>query len=562
MSSMPAHKYRPFPPIPLVDRTWPNRTIQKAPAWCSVDLRDGNQALVEPMGHARKRRMFEALVKLGFKEIEVGFPSASQTDFDFLRWLIEENRIPEDVTIQVLTQAREHLIERTFLAIQGARRAVVHMYNSTSTLQRKVVFKRDRKGVVDIAVEGATLLKQIAARHETETVFEYSPESFTGTELDFSKEICEAVMNVWQASPTKPVILNLPGTVEMATPNVYADQIEWFARNVQGRDSYVLSLHPHNDRGTSVAAAELALMAGADRVEGTLFGNGERTGNVDLITLAMNMFTQGVDPELELGNLAELVATYEFCNRLSVHPRHPYAGELVFTAFSGSHQDAIKKGLAARAEAGDEQWEVPYLPVDPSDIGRTYEAVIRINSQSGKGGVAFVMEQDYGLVLPRALQVEFSQVVQRITDTTERELSPEEIWRAFESTYLETEGEGITLADPRIEIDSKGKERSIQLSIFLDGKQRTISGAGNGPIAALVDALRCGCGLDVEVNDYHEHSVGKGADARAVAYVQVGLGQNTGYGVGRDENIVTASVVAVLNAVSRLRKHAQNAKSA
>ncbi|MEN9577917.1 MAG: 2-isopropylmalate synthase [Pseudomonadota bacterium] len=562
MSSMPANKYRPFPPVQLPDRTWPNRTIEKAPAWCSVDLRDGNQALVEPMGHDRKRRMFEALVKLGFKEIEVGFPSASQTDFDFLRWLIEENRIPDDVTIQVLTQAREQLIERTFLAIQGARRAVVHMYNSTSTLQRKVVFRRDRKGIVDIAVEGAALLRTIAARHDTETIFEYSPESFTGTELDFAKEICEEVMNVWQASPSRPVILNLPGTVEMATPNVYADQIEWFARNVQGRESYRLSLHPHNDRGTSVAAAELALMAGADRVEGTLFGNGERTGNVDIVTLALNMFTQGVDPKLDLSRINELVATFEFCNRLSVHPRHPYAGELVFTAFSGSHQDAIRKGLAARAESGEQAWEVPYLPIDPSDIGRTYEAVIRINSQSGKGGVAFVMEQDFGLVLPRALQVEFSQVVQLITDTTEREVSPEEIWRTFENTYLDSEGASISLADSPVEVDSTGKERSIQLSVNFDGKLRTITGSGNGPIAALIDALRCGCELDVEVNDYHEHSVGKGAAARAIAYVQVSLAGASCYGVGRDESIVTASVVAVLNAVSRLRKQSLSAKSA
>ncbi len=554
MSSMKAHKYRPFPAVDLPDRQWPGRTIEKAPIWCSVDLRDGNQALVEPMGHERKRRMFETLVALGFKEIEVGFPSASQTDYDFLRWLIEEQRIPADVTVQVLTQAREHLIERTFESLKGAKRAVVHMYNSTSTLQRKVVFNRDRKGIVEIAVAGAQLLKQIADRHDTETMFEYSPESFTGTELDFAKEICEEVMNVWQASADKPVILNLPGTVEMATPNVYADQIEWFARNVQGRDSYILSLHPHNDRGTSVAAAELALMAGADRVEGTLFGNGERTGNVDIVTLALNMFTQGVDPELELGDIKGLVKAFEFCNRLEVSPRHPYAGELVFTAFSGSHQDAIKKGLAARDSSGEEIWEVPYLPIDPDDIGRTYEAVIRINSQSGKGGVAYVMENDFGLVLPRALQIEFSKVIQRITDDTEKELSPAEILSAFENEYLQQQSPTISLADNRVGLDTKNDERAISVNVLIDGKVRSISGSGNGPIDALMNALDHGCGINAEVLDYHEHSVGKGAKARAVAYVQVGLDGHSTFGVGRHESIITASVMAVLSAISRIQK--------
>ncbi len=554
MSSMPADKYRPFPPIDLPDRTWPSRTITRAPIWCSVDLRDGNQALVEPMGHDRKRRMYEALVRLGFKQIEVGFPSASQTDFDFLRWLIEEDRIPGDVTVQVLTQARDHLIERTFEALKGAKRAIVHMYNSTSTLQRKVVFGRDRAGIIEIAANGTKLLRQIADEHTgTDVQFEYSPESFTGTELDFAKDICEAVMETWGATKESPVILNLPGTVEMATPNIYADQIEWFARNVKNRDSYLLSLHPHNDRGTSVAAAELALMAGADRVEGTLFGNGERTGNVDVITLALNMFTQGVDPGLELGNIRELVDTYEYCNRLPVHPRHPYAGELVFTAFSGSHQDAIKKGLAVREAEGAAQWEVPYLPIDPDDLGRTYEAVIRINSQSGKGGVAYVMESDFGLKLPRALQVEFSKVVQRITDATEKELSPQNIWEAFEREYLSA-GDSPKLADKRIELTSRGDERQITASLSVQGSVRRITGQGNGPIDAFMNALQRECGIDAEVVEYSEHSVGKGANAQAVAYVQLTMDGLTVFGVGRHESILTASVEAVLSGVHRVRR--------
>ncbi len=551
---MPADKYRPFPPIDLPDRTWPSRTITRAPIWCSVDLRDGNQALVEPMGHDRKRRMYEALVRLGFKQIEVGFPSASQTDFDFLRWLIEEDRIPGDVTVQVLTQARDHLIERTFEALKGAKRAIVHMYNSTSTLQRKVVFGRDRAGIIEIAANGTKLLRQIADEHTgTDVQFEYSPESFTGTELDFAKDICEAVMETWGATKESPVILNLPGTVEMATPNIYADQIEWFARNVKNRDSYLLSLHPHNDRGTSVAAAELALMAGADRVEGTLFGNGERTGNVDVITLALNMFTQGVDPGLELGNIRELVDTYEYCNRLPVHPRHPYAGELVFTAFSGSHQDAIKKGLAVREAEGAAQWEVPYLPIDPDDLGRTYEAVIRINSQSGKGGVAYVMESDFGLKLPRALQVEFSKVVQRITDATEKELSPQNIWEAFEREYLSA-GDSPKLADKRIELTSRGDERQITASLSVQGSVRRITGQGNGPIDAFMNALQRECGIDAEVVEYSEHSVGKGANAQAVAYVQLTMDGLTVFGVGRHESILTASVEAVLSGVHRVRR--------
>ncbi len=554
MSSMPAHKYRPFPAIDLPNRKWPSRTIDKAPAWCSVDLRDGNQALVEPMGHDRKRRMFETLVRLGFKEIEVGFPAASQTDYDFLRWLIDEERIPGDVTIQVLTQARPELIERTFEALRGVRRAVVHLYNSTSTLQREVVFKRDRAGIIDIAVSGTRLLREIADGHsDTEVLFEYSPESFTGTELDFAKDVCEAVLETWGASKERQVILNLPATVEMATPNVYADQIEWFTENVKNREAYLLSVHTHNDRGTAVAAVELSLMAGADRVEGTLFGNGERTGNVDIVTLALNMFTQGVDPGLELSNIRELVEVFEFCNRMSVHPRHPYAGDLVFTAFSGSHQDAIKKGLAAREVEQKSQWEVPYLPIDPDDIGRTYEAVIRINSQSGKGGVAFVMEQDYGLYLPRNLQIEFSKVIQKITDETEAELSPAQIYEAFEREYLSGDGD-LKLADKRVDLATEGDERVLSASVSMGGVVRRISGKGNGPIDAFMNALKRECGIDAEVLDYVEHSVGKGAKAKAVAYLHLAMDGQELYGVGRHESILSASVEAVLSAIHRVRK--------
>lgn len=551
-SGMPANKYRAFPPIALPNRQWPSRTITRAPAWCSVDLRDGNQALVEPMGHERKRRMYELLLQVGFKEIEVGFPSASQTDFDFLRWLIDGNHIPSDVTVQVLTQARPHLIERTLEAVKGAPQAVVHLYNSTSTLQRRVVFNRDRQGVIDIAVEGTRLLRQMAAESKTNVRFEYSPESFTGTELDFAKDICEAVMEAWGATPENRVILNLPATVEMSTPNVYADQIEWFATNVKNRDSYILSVHPHNDRGTSVAAAELSLMAGADRVEGTLFGNGERTGNVDIVTLALNMYTQGINPELNLHNISEVVEAFEFCNRLPVHPRHPYAGELVFTAFSGSHQDAIKKGLSAREAAGDEVWEVPYLPVDPSDLGRSYEAVIRINSQSGKGGVAYVLEKDFGLVLPRNLQIEFSKAIQKITDTQEKELTPQEILNAFEREYLMRD-RGMKLADPRVELSSQGEQRVLSASVAVDGTVKRITGMGNGPIDALMDALKKELGIDAEVLEYSEHSVGKGNKAEAVAYVQLSSGGKTTFGVGRHSSILTASMDAVLSAIQRVR---------
>jgi len=550
MSVMPIHKYRAFPAIALPDRRWPTRVIDRAPQWCSVDLRDGNQALVEPMGPDRKRRMFDLLVKLGFTEIEVGFPSASETDFAFVRELVDHRLVPDDVTIQVLTQARPELIERSFEAIRGARRAIMHLYNSTSTLQRRVVFGLDKPGIVDIAVSGARLIRDLAATMpETEVIYQYSPESFTGTELDFAVEICEAVMDVWRPTPDRQVILNLPATVEMATPNIYADQIEWFGRNIRGRDCITLSLHPHNDRGTAVAATELGIMAGADRVEGTLFGNGERTGNVDIMTLALNLFSQGIDPGLVITDIDEIVRTVEHCNQLPVHQRHPYAGELVYTAFSGSHQDAIKKGFEALAKRNDTLWEVPYLPIDPKDLGRTYEAVIRVNSQSGKGGVAYVMKADYGLDLPRGLQIEFSKVVQEVADRTGKELSSADIWSLFRDTYLRG---GMRLVDYTVLPEPRAGERRIAATVALDGTERRIEGVGNGPIAAFVDALRRECGIELTVLDYHEDAVSAGADAQAAAYVQIrGNDASTLYGVGMDSDIVTASLRAVASAATR-----------
>ena len=555
MSGMPIHKYRPFGPVDLPDRRWPIQVIDRAPQWCSVDLRDGNQALVEPMGPDRKRRMFDLLVKLGFKEIEVGFPSASETDFAFVRELVEHRLVPDDVTIQVLTQARPELIERSFEAIRGARRAIMHLYNSTSTLQRRVVFGLDKQGIVDIAVSGARLIRDLAATQpETEVVYQYSPESFTGTELDFAIEICEAVMDVWRPSPGKKTILNLPATVEMATPNIYADQIEWFGRNIRDRDCITLSLHPHNDRGTAVAAAELAIMAGADRVEGTLFGNGERTGNVDIMTLALNLFSQGIDPGLVISDIDEIVRTVEHCNQLPVHPRHPYAGKLVYTAFSGSHQDAIKKGFEALAKRNDTLWEVPYLPIDPKDLGRTYEAVIRVNSQSGKGGVAYVMKADYGLDLPRGLQIEFSKRVQEVADRTGKELSSADIWSLFEETYLRHDG--VVLRDYSLLPEPRAGERRISATIVVDGIARPIEGVGNGPIAAFVDALRRDSDIVLNVLDYHEDAVSAGADAQAAAYVQIRDGGDaTLYGVGMDSDIVTASLRAVASAATRVLRH-------
>ena len=550
MSAMPIHKYRPFAPINLPDRRWPSRVIDQAPQWCSVDLRDGNQALVEPMGPDRKRRMFDLLVQLGFKEIEVGFPSASETDFTFVRELIEQRLVPDDVTIQVLTQARSELIERSFAAIRGARRAIMHLYNSTSTLQRRVVFGLDKSGIVDIAVRSAELIRKLAAAiPETEVVYQYSPESFTGTELDFAVEICEAVTDVWRPTPNKKVILNLPATVEMATPNIYADQIEWFGRNIRDRDCITLSLHPHNDRGTAVAATELGVMAGADRVEGTLFGNGERTGNVDIMTLALNLFSQGIDPGLLISDIDEIVRTVEHCNQLPVHPRHPYAGELVYTAFSGSHQDAIKKGFEALAKRNDPLWEVPYLPIDPKDLGRSYEAVIRVNSQSGKGGVAYVLKTDYGLDLPRGLQIEFSKRVQEVADRTGKELTSTDIWSLFQDTYLRG---GMRLVDYGVFPEPRAGERRIAATIAIDGVERRIEGVGNGPIAAFVDALRRDCDIVLNVLDYHEDAVSAGADAQAAAYIQIrDAGHSTLYGVGMDSDIVTASLKAVASAATR-----------
>ena len=550
MGSMSVHKYRPFGRIDLPDRRWPSRTIDRAPQWCSVDLRDGNQALVEPMGPQRKRRMFDLLVRLGFKEIEVGFPSASQPDFDFVRDLIEHRSIPDDVTIQVLTQARADLIDRTFEAIAGAPRAIVHVYNSTSTLQRRVVFGLERSGVVRIATDAVARIKRLAAAMpQTDVRLEYSPESFTGTELDFAKEICEAVMDVWEPTPERKIILNLPATVEMATPNIYADQIEWFGRNVARRESVILSVHPHNDRGTGVAAAELALMAGADRVEGTLFGNGERTGNVDVVTLGLNMFSQGVDPQLDLSNIPEIVQTVEYCNRLPVDARHPYGGELVFTAFSGSHQDAIKKGFAARDMRGDVVWEIPYLPIDPQDVGRTYEAVIRINSQSGKGGVAYVMLHDFGYDLPRAIQVEFGRAVQGLSEETGAEIAPAEILAAFEREYLGTKTP-LRLVEYHVADDGFGRA-TIEATIGDGTSIRTLWGNGNGPIDAFVAALSKDIGVSIAVGDYHEHSVGSGANAAAVAYLDVATAGTSHFGVGRDANIITASLRAIVNGVNR-----------
>jgi 2-isopropylmalate synthase len=548
---MPFHLYRPFTPIPLPDRTWPSRVIARAPRWCSVDLRDGNQALIDPMDVERKRRMFELLVRCGFKEIEVGFPAASQPDFDFVRQIIEEDLIPDDVMIQVLTQARPEQIERTFEAVRGAPRALVHLYNSTSTLQRRVVFGLDRAGIVDIAVRSAQLCRKLAPTiPETDVRFQYSPESFTGTELDFAKEICEAVMDVWEPTAERPVILNLPATVEKATPNVYADQIEWFHRNIRDRETIVLSLHPHNDRGTAVAAAELGVMAGADRVEGTLFGNGERTGNVDVVTLALNLFSQGVDPALNFSDIDAARRTVEHCNRLPVHPRHPYVGDLVYTAFSGSHQDAIKKGFEALGKDYD-VWEVPYLPIDPHHLGRSYEAVIRVNSQSGKGGVAYIMKFEHGLDLPRRLQIEFSSVIQKLTEASGTEITADQIWSSFEATYLTTQSPIALVGHPVITTAADTGDTTVEAHVRTAGGERWIKGHGNGPIAAFVEALR-EAGVDVELTDYSEHALGEGADARAAAYVEARVnGDRTRWGVGVDANIVTASLRAVVSAVNR-----------
>jgi 2-isopropylmalate synthase len=550
---MPHGRYQRFPMIDLPDRRWPSRQIERAPRWCSVDLRDGNQALVEPMGWERKRRLFDVLVQMGFKEIEVGFPSASQTEFDFVRRLIDEDRIPDSVTIQVLTQCRDELIDRTFEAIEGAPHAIVHFYNSTSPLQRRVVFQQGREGIKAIAVRAAERVKTAAEASPNQDIrFEYSPESFTSTELDFSVEISVAVMEVLGASAEAPVILNLPATVEVSTPNIYADQIESFARSLPQREAAIVSLHPHNDRGCGVAAAELALQAGADRVEGTLFGNGERTGNVDIVTLALNMMTQGIDPELDLRDLPDLVRRVEHANRLPIHPRHPYAGELVFTAFSGSHQDAIRKGLAALRRDEQAGWAVPYLPVDPADVGRSYDAVIRINSQSGKGGIAYVLETEFGYELPRRMQIEFSHFVQQNADQTGEEIVSDQVRTLFEREYLGVEGGPRLVGDRTLSAHGDGSQDELIAELEWGPTRIPLSGKGAGPIDAFVHAINSALGFEMRVGDYHEHALGVGAEATAVAYVEIIFGpERRLFGAGAAPSIVEASFAAVLSAVAR-----------
>jgi len=565
-TAMAVQRYRPFAteipggePVAPFDRTWPDRVIDRAPAWCAVDLRDGNQALIDPMSPARKRRMFELLVRMGYKEIEVGFPSASQTDFDFVREIVEQGAIPDDVTIQVLTQCRPELIERTFLACDGAPNVIVHFYNSTSILQRRVVFRADRDEVKKIATDGARKCLAEQAKHPgTRWRYEYSPESYTGTELEYAKQVCDAVADVIQPTPDWPLIVNLPATVEMATPNIYADSIEWMSRNLARRDSIILSLHPHNDRGTAVAAAELGFQAGADRIEGCLFGNGERTGNVCLVTLGLNLFSRGVDPQIDFSNIDEIRRTVEHCNQLPVHERHPYGGDLVYTAFSGSHQDAINKGLDAMKIAADEAdsdvddilWQVPYLPIDPKDVGRNYEAVIRVNSQSGKGGVAYIMKADHGLVLPRRLQIEFSQVIQRITEDEGGEVSSKEMWDALAEEYLAPVRPLERIRQRVIGSEVDGGIDVIEAVVKIDGVETAIRGEGNGPLAAFVDALGS-VGINVHVLDYSEHAMSAGEEAAAAAYVEAAVDGRTVWGVGIATSITTASLRAVVSAVNR-----------
>jgi 2-isopropylmalate synthase len=564
-SGMPIGKYAPFAPVALPDRTWPERTTTAAPRWCAVDLRDGNQALIDPMTPDRKRRMFELLVRMGYKEIEVGFPAASQTDFDFVRQLIVDDLIPDDVTVQVLTQARDELIERTYESLRGAKQAIVHLYNSTSTLQRRVVFNSDRAGITDIAVHGAQLVRKLAEQMtDTEIRVQYSPESFTGTELEYAVEVCNAVTDVWEPTADRPTIINLPATVEMAEPTVYADQIEWMHRNLARRDAVVLSLHPHNDRGTAVAAAELGHRAGADRIEGCLFGNGERTGNVDLVTLGLNLFSQGIDPQIDFSDIDEIRRTVEHCNQLGVHERHPYGGDLVYTAFSGSHQDAINKGFAvmkADAEAAGKTvdeipWAVPYLPIDPKDVGRSYEAVIRVNSQSGKGGVAYIMKTENHLDLPRRLQIEFSAVVQRHTEDAGGEVTAEQMWTAFSNEYLpdpDAPWGRFSLTGHEHAAQGTGPDELVA-QLVDNGVPTTVRGHGNGPIAAFVDALQS-VDVDVRVLDYAEHAMSAGsASATAAAYVECAVGDRVLWGVGIDANIVTASLRAVVSAVNRAQR--------
>jgi len=547
MSGFNHIKYRPFTPIKMTKRTWPDQVITQAPFWCSVDLRDGNQALIEPMSVDQKKKLFALLVKVGFKEIEVGFPAASQPDFDFVRWLIEENQVPQDVTLQVLTQARDELIERTFESLKGARRAVVHVYNSTSTVQREQVFKLNKQGIIDIAVNGASKVKALAeANPETEWVYQYSPESFTGTELDFAVEVVDAVTNVWQPTPEKPAIINLPATVEVSTPNVFADQIEWFCNHVNNRDSIILSVHTHNDRGCGVAAAELAVMAGAQRVEGTMLGNGERTGNMDIVTMAMNLYSQGIYPSLNLANMDEIVRVVKSCTQLPVHPRHPYAGELVFTAFSGSHQDAIKKCLDLYQP--DQPWQVAYLPIDPTDLGRSYQEVIRVNSQSGKGGIAYSLERDYGLQLPRWLQVEFSGEVQRNAEITGSEVAPEAIWELFKETYIDSSFTPTRLGPFELK---RTTHDHIHVQLLLESGVVEISGDGHGVMDAFVQALKAHYGLQIDIQEYCEHALQEGSDAEAASYIQVNINGQRFYGVSIHEDIVTASLNALLSATNQ-----------
>lgn len=552
-------KYKPFPKIKMENREWPDKVITKAPIWCSVDLRDGNQALAIPMGVHEKLEFFNLLLEIGFKEIEVGFPSASETEYRFMRTLVEKNMIPDDVKIQVLTQSRKHLIEKTFEALEGVKTAIVHLYNSTSTLQRKVVFKTDKKGVIEIAKEGASLIQELEKKVKgTKIIKEYSPESFTGTELDFAVEVCEAVMDIWKPTPENKMIINLPATVEMSTPNIYADQVEWFIKHLKNRESVIISIHAHNDRGTSVAASELALLAGADRIEGTLFGNGERTGNADILTIALNMFSQGIDPELDFSNINKVVEVYERCTRMKVHPRHPYAGELVYTAFSGSHQDAIRKGLNYYEVEKPEYWEVPYLPIDPADVGRQYEPIIRINSQSGKGGVAFIMEHYFGFKLPKEMHPEFSQIVQKVTDETGKELKPDEIFELFKKEYLDSKSP-IKLLKYRIEEDQNLSKKENNVTIFstleIDGKQVETKGIGNGPIDAFFHSLQ-NAGLSrYKFVTYEEHALSQGSDSKAVSYIclENGNGEKR-FGVGIDANITTASLNAIISAINRFSK--------
>jgi 2-isopropylmalate synthase len=551
----PKSKYMPFDPINLKERKWPNQIIEKAPTWCSVDLRDGNQSLIEPMDTAKKLKLFNTLISMGFKEIEIGFPSASETDYNFCRHLIKNNLIPKSVTVQVLTQAREHLIDKTFESLEGCHSAIIHLYNSVSTLQRKVVFKQDRQGVKKIALDGAKMIFQRLEGLENSNIrLEYSPESFTGTELDYALEVCEEVLDCWEAKPNNPIIINLPATVEMSTPNIYADQIEWMVNNFSDRNRVILSLHPHNDRGTGIAATELALMAGADRVEGTLFGNGERTGNVDIVTLGLNMYTQGINPHLDFTDINNLIETAEFCTQLPVHQRHPYAGSLVHTAFSGSHQDAVRKGMEAISKANNEKWEVPYLPIDPSDIGKTYEAIIRVNSQSGKAGSAWLLEQDHNIYLPRGAQVQFSKSVQKIADKTGKEITSETIWEIFEKEYL-SDGKFKLINFDSKKLSRKSNKELIEATVLVGGKNIDISASGNGPISAFVSAMRETFDLSFRLSDFGQNTRSSGSTAEAAAYVEIKVPNEEGksvYGVGIDTSITIAPIKAVVSAINRI----------